>query len=135
MPGFDNDEIVAIQEDTGYLVTKSNNQVITKEESLVIWKHLYKNRDLVGKVTIKNPITDYMNKILYINKNNSFGEKEICKYMISDIKEELDDSGNLKYRVYIQDIQDPLQDVEKSKSLLTIEQLELFVRENSKVKE
>lgn len=135
MPGFDSDEIVAIQEDTGYLVTKSNNQVITKEESLVIWKHLYKNRDLVGKVTIKNPITDYMNKILYINKNNSFGEKEICKYMISDIKEELDDSGNLKYRVYIQDIQDPLQDVEKSKSLLTIEQLELFVRENSKVKE
>lgn len=135
MPGFDSDEIVAIQEDTGYLVTKSNNQIITKEESLVIWKHLYKNRDLVGKVTIKNPITDYMNKILYINKNNSFGEKEICKYMISDIKEELDDSGNLKYRVYIQDIQDPLQDVEKSKSLLTIEQLELFVRENSKVKE
>lgn len=135
MPGFDSDEIVAIQEDTGYLVTKSNNQVITKEESLVIWKHLYKNRDLVGKVTIKNPITEYMNKILYINKNNSFGEKEICKYMISDIKEELDDSGNLKYRVYIQDIQDPLQDVEKSKSLLTIEQLELFVRENSKVKE
>lgn len=135
MPGFDSDEIVAIQEDTGYLVTKSNNQVITKEESLVIWKHLYKNRDLVGKVTIKNPITDYMNKILYINKNNSFGEKEICKYMISDIKEELDNSGNLKYRVYIQDIQDPLQDVEKSKSLLTIEQLELFVRENSKVKE
>lgn len=135
MPGFDSDEIVAIQEDTGYLVTKSNNQVITKEESLVIWKHLYKNRDLVGKVTMKNPITEYMNKILYINKNNSFGEKEICKYMISDIKEELDDSGNLKYRVYIQDIQDPLQDVEKSKSLLTIEQLELFVRENSKVKE
>lgn len=135
MPGFDSDEIVAIQEDTGYLITKSNNQVITKEESLVIWKHLYKNRDLVGKVTIKNPISEYMNKILYINKNNSFGEKEICKYMISDIKEELDDSGNLKYRVYIQDIQDPLQDVEKSKSLLTIEQLELFVRENSKVKE
>lgn len=135
MPGFDSDEIIAIQEDTGYLVTKSNNQVITKEESLVIWKHLYKNRDLVGKVTIKNPMTEYMNKILYINKNNSFGEKEICKYMISDIKEELDDSGNLKYRVYIQDIQDPLQDVEKSKSLLTIEQLELFVRENSKVKE
>lgn len=48
--------------------------------------------------------------------------------MISDIKEEKDENDIIKYR-YIQDIQDPLQDIEKSKSLLTIEQLRVFITE------
>lgn len=57
--------------------------------------------------------------------------RELFKYMISDIKEEQD--GDItKYRIYIQDIQNPLQDVEKSKTLLTLEQLKLFIEENTK---
>ena len=134
MPGFEPEEIIAIQEDTGYLIITSNNKIITKEESLVIWKHLYKNKNLVGKIIEENPIKDFINQILYIHKNNAFGDKEISKYMISDIKEEKDENDIIKYRLYIQDIQDPLQDIEKSKSLLTIEQLRVFITENSKEK-
>lgn len=52
--------------------------------------------------------------------------------MITDIKEELDENEMTKYRIYIQDLEDPLQEIEKSKSLLTIEQLNLFINENSK---
>lgn len=55
MPGFEPEEIIAIQEDTGYLIITSNNKIITKE-SLVIWKHLYKNKNLVGKIIEENPI-------------------------------------------------------------------------------
>lgn len=72
------------------------------------------------------------NKILHINKNTVFGDKEVRKYMITDIKEELDENEMTKYRIYIQDLEDPLQEIEKSKSLLTIEQLNLFINENSK---
>lgn len=132
LPGFDAEEIIAIQEDTGYLIVTSTNNIITKEESLVIWKYLYKNKHLVGKIVEENPISGFINKILFIHKNSAFGDKEIRKYIISDIKEELDENQVIKYRLYIQDIQDPLQEIEKSKSLLTIEQLKVFIKENSK---
>jgi len=131
LPGFE-EEIISIQEDTGYLIVASSGNIITKEESLVIWKYLYKNKDLVGKIIEEDPIKDFKNKILHINKNTVFGDKEVRKYIISDIKEELDENDKIKYRLYIQDLEDPLQDVEKSKSLLTIEQLNMFIRENSK---
>ena len=113
------------------IVTSSGN-IITKEESLVIWKYLYKNKHLVGKIIEEDPIKDFKNKILHINKNTVFGDKEVRKYIISDIKEELDEKEEIKYRLYIHDLEDPLQEVEKSKSLLTIEQLNMFIRENSK---
>lgn len=131
LPGFE-EEIISIQEDTGYLIVASSGNIITKEESLVIWKYLYKNKHLVGKIIEEDPIKDFKNKILHINKNTVFGDKEVRKYIISDIKEELDEKEEIKYRLYIHDLEDPLQEVEKSKSLLTIEQLNMFIRENSK---
>ena len=131
LPGFE-EEIISIQEDTGYLIVTSSGNIITKEESLVIWKYLYKNKHLVGKIIEEDPIKDFKNKILHINKNTVFGDKEVRKYIISDIKEELDEKEEIKYRLYIHDLEDPLQEVEKSKSLLTIEQLKMFIRENSK---
>jgi plasmid replication initiation protein len=131
LPGFE-EEIISIQEDTGYLIVTSSGNIITKEESLVIWKYLYKNKHLVGKIIEEDPIKDFKNKILHINKNTVFGDKEVRKYIISDIKEELDEKEEIKYRLYIHDLEDPLQEVEKSKSLLTIEQLNMFIRENSK---
>ena len=131
LPGFE-EEIISIQEDTGYLIVESSGNIITKEESLIIWKYLYKNKQLVGKIIEEDPIKDFKNKILHINKNTVFGDNEVRKYIISDIKEELDENDKNKYRLYIQDLEDPLQEVEKSKSLLTIEQLNMFIRENSK---
>ena len=131
LPGFE-EEIISIQEDTGYLIVTSSGNIITKKESLVIWKNSYKNKHLVGKIIEEDPIKDFKNKILHINKNTVFGDKEVRKYIISDIKEELDEKEEIKYRLYIHDLEDPLQEVEKSKSLLTIEQLNMFIRENSK---
>lgn len=131
VPGFEEDVIISIQNDTGYLVESSKNRVISKEESLVIWKYLYNNKNLIGKIEHKNFTNVFLNKIIHIYKNNKNDERELFKYMISDIKEEQD--GHItKYRIYIQDIQNPLQDVEKSKTLLTLEQLKLFIEENTK---
>lgn len=132
LPGFDPNIIISIQKDTGYLINSLDDKVITKEESLIIWRYLYQNKNLVGKIEIEDPIKKYLNTIIYINKNNAAGSRELFKYMISDIKEESNDDEIVKYRLYIQDIQDPLQEIEKSKTLLTIEQLKLFIEENSK---
>ena len=52
--------------------------------------------------------------------------------MVADIKEEKDEEGNSKYRLFIQNLNDPFQEIEKSKSLLTIEQLKIYIEENSK---
>ena len=130
MPGFEPEVVISVQEETGYLVDTLNDKVITKEESLVIWKHLYKNKNLIGKIIVENPIESFINKIIYIYKNGEAG-RELFKYMVSDIKEEID-NDIIKYRLYIQNIQDPLQEVEKSKTLLTLEQLKVFIEENSK---
>lgn len=131
MPGFESDVIIAVQEGTGYLINTVDNKVITKEESLVIWKHLYKNKNLVGKIIVEDPIKEFLNKVIYIFKNNEQGNRELFKYMVSEIKEEIDNDVP-KYRLFIQNIQDPLQEVEKSKTLLTLEQLKVFINENSK---
>ena len=53
--------------------------------------------------------------------------------MVADIKEEEDENNNIKYRLFIQKLNDPLQEIEKSKSLLTIEQLKIYIEENSKI--
>lgn len=132
MPGFAEDEIISIQEETGYLINSSSGKVIKKEESLIIWRYLYKNRDLVGKIQKENIAKDYINKIFFIYKSNAFGDKELYKYMVSDIKEE-EEEGNVKYRLFIQNLNDPLQEIEKSKSLLTIEQLKIYIEENTKI--
>lgn len=132
MPGFEEDEIISIQEETGYLLNSSSGKVIKKEESLIIWRYLYKNRDLVGKIEKENIAKDYINKIFFIYKNNAFGDNELYKYMVSDIKEE-EEEGNVKYRLFIQNLNDPLQEIEKSKSLLTIEQLKIYIEENTKI--
>ena len=124
---------MSIQEQTGYLINTSNGKVITKEESLVIWRYLYKNRELVGKIEITSPIKIFMNKVLTIHKNNQSGDRELFKYIVVDIKEEKDDERNVKYRLFIQNLNDPFQEIEKSKSLLTFEQLKIYIEENSKI--
>jgi plasmid replication initiation protein len=131
LPGFDEDDMISVQEETGYLINCTTGKAIKKEESLLIWRFLYKNRDLVGKT--KNLVEDYMNKIFFINKKNEFGDRELFKYMVADIKEEEDENNNIKYRLFIQNLNDPLQEIEKSKSLLTIEQLKIYIEENSKI--
>jgi len=75
----------------------------------------------------------YINKIFFIYKKNEFGDRELFKYMVADIKEEEDENNNIKYRLFIQNLNDPLQEIEKSKSLLTIEQLKIYIEENSKI--
>ncbi len=132
VPGFEPEEVISVQEQTGYLVSTSSGKVITKEESLMIWRYLYKNRDLIGKIQIENPAKKYIYKIFFIHKNNEFGDRELFKYMVADIKEEKDEEGNSKYRLFIQNLNDPFQEIEKSKSLLTIEQLKIYIEENSK---
>ena len=132
MPGVDPEVIISTQEETGYLKDTHNDKVITKEESLIIWSYLYKNKNLVGKMEIEDPIKKFINTIIHIYKNDAFGNKELFKYMVSDIKEEKDDENISKYRLYIQDINDPTQEVEKSKTLLSVEQLKLFIEENRK---
>ena len=131
LPGFDEDDMISVQEETGYLINCTTGKAIKKEESLLIWRFLYKNRDLVGKT--KNLVEDYMNKIFFIYKKNEFGDRELFKYMVADIKEEEDENNNIKYRLFIQNLNDPLQEIEKSKSLLTIEQLKIYIEENSKI--
>ena len=131
LPGFDEDDMISVQEETGYLINCTTGKAIKKEESLLIWRFLYKNRDLVGKT--KNLVEDYLNKIFFIYKKNEFGDRELFKYMVADIKEEEDENNNIKYRLFIQNLNDPLQEIEKSKSLLTIEQLKIYIEENSKI--
>ena len=131
LPGFDEDDMISVQEETGYLINCTTGKAIKKEESLLIWRFLYKNRDLVGKT--KNLVEYYMNKIFFIYKKNQFGDRELFKYMVADIKEEEDENNNIKYRLFIQNLNDPLQEIEKSKSLLTIEQLKIYIEENSKI--
>jgi plasmid replication initiation protein len=131
LPGFDEDDMISVQEETGYLINCTTGKAIKKEESLLIWRFLYKNRDLVGKT--KNLVEEYMNKIFFIYKKNEFGDRELFKYMVADIKEEEDENNNIKYRLFIQNLNDPLQEIEKSKSLLTIEQLKIYIEENSKI--
>ena len=131
LPGFDEDDMISVQEETGYLINCTTGKAIKKEESLLIWRFLYKNRDLVGKT--KNLVEDYINKIFFIYKKNQFGDRELFKYMVADIKEEEDENNNIKYRLFIQNLNDPLQEIEKSKSLLTIEQLKIYIEENSKI--
>jgi len=133
LPGFDKENIISIQEETGYLINSTTGVIIKKEESLIIWRYLYKNRDLVGKIQKEDLTKEYINKIFFINKKNEFGDNEIFKYMVTDIKEEKDDSGEIKYRLHIQNLNDPLQEIEKSKSLLSIEQLKIYIEENSKL--
>ena len=70
---------------------------------------------------------------IFIYKKNQFGDRELFKYMVADIKEEEDENNNIKYRLFIQNLNDPLQEIEKSKSLLTIEQLKIYIEENSKI--
>ena len=123
--------MISVQEETGYLINCTTGKAIKKEESLLIWRFLYKNRDLVGKT--KNLVEDYINKIFFIYKKNEFGDRELFKYMVADIKEEEDENNNIKYRLFIQNLNDPLQEIEKSKSLLTIEQLKIYIEENSKI--
>ncbi|MFW3342321.1 replication initiation protein [Aliarcobacter butzleri] len=134
MPGFEEDVIIKVDEESGYLYDTSTNKIITKEESLEIWKYLYKNKDKVGLVS-KNKSTSlikqFISKIIYITKNDSFGNKETIKYKVTDIKEEKDHEGVIKYRLHINNLEDPTQDVEKSKTLLTIEEIQRFIEENS----
>lgn len=134
MPGFNEDVIIKIDEDSGYLIDTSVGKVITKEESLEIWRYLYKNKNKIGQITINVPVNEIeqlINKIIFITKNDSFGNKESIKYIVTDIKEETDNNEITKYRLHINNLEDPTQDVEKSKSLLTFEQIKLFINENS----
>ncbi|MBU3014225.1 replication initiation protein [Poseidonibacter lekithochrous] len=131
LPGFDKEDIISVQNETGYLLNATTGVVIKKEESLLIWRYLYKNRNLVGKIIKDDPTKEFINKVFTINKKNKFGDSEVFKYLVTDIKEEKE-NGNIKYRLFIQNLNDPLTEIEKSKSLLTFEQLKIYIEENSK---
>lgn len=131
MPNFQPETIISVEKETGYLVNTTTGKVMTKEQSLVIWKYLYKNKELVGKISKTNNFNKFLNVMVMIKKNGALGAEEI-KYFIHDIKEEKE-NDEVKYRLYLQDVLDPLQDIETSKSLLTFVQLETFVK-NSEIK-
>jgi len=131
LPGFDKEDIISVQNETGYLLKTTSGAVLKKEESLIIWRYLYKNRDLVGKIVKDNPTKEFINKIFSIKKKNEFGDNEVFKYMVTDIKEE-DENETIKYRLFIQNLNNPLAEIEKSKSLLTFEQLRIYIEENTK---
>ncbi len=131
LPGFDKEDIISVQNETGYLFNTTSGAVLKKEESLIIWRYLYKNRELVGKIVKNNPAKEFINKIFSIKKKNEFGDNEVFKYMVTDIKEE-DENETIKYRLFIQNLNNPLAEIEKSKSLLTFEQLRIYIEENTK---
>jgi len=125
-PGFDADVIIKIDEDTGYLFDTDRNIIINKEESLIIWKYLFNNRDKIGKINSYNPADKFKNLTINIKKLNENGNAENFKYVITDIKEEIEDEET-KYRLYSKNIMDPFSDTEKSKSLLTFDELSRFI--------
>lgn len=131
MPGFDSEVIIKVDENSGYLIDTSMNKIITKEESLEIWKYLYNNREKIGLVETNNNISQFIDKIIYITKNDSFGNKESIKYKVVDIQEEKDSSEEIKYRLHIKNQEDLSLDIEKSKTLLDFEQIKYFVEANS----
>jgi len=131
MPNFQPETIISVDEQTGYLINSTTNKAMTKEQSLIIWKLLYKNKDLVGKIADIDDVKQFINITVVIKKKGVLGVEEI-KYIIEDIKEEIE-KDEVKYRLYLKDVFDPLKDIEVSKSLLTLEQLKLFIS-NSRVK-
>lgn len=125
IPGFSEDTIISVDEATGYLYDNNKEKIITKEESLIVWKELYKNKSLIGKV---NRIVDkYINVKINIKKVNEKGIAENLEYLITDIQEEYEDNEK-KYRLYSKNLMDPFSDTEKSKNLLTIDQLDSFIK-------
>lgn len=122
--GFDKDVVISVDKDTGYLLNKNENKIITKEESLIVWKELYKNKERIGKVS--RIVDKYINIKINIKKINEKGNSEDLQYIITDITEEYEDNEN-KYRLHSKNLMDPFSDTEKSKNLLTLEQLESFI--------
>lgn len=127
LPGYDHDDIISVDEDTGYLFNKNSNKPMTKEESLLIWKHLYKNQDIVGNIQKIDRTKQFINLEINIKKTTKEGDIENLIYSIVDITEE-EENGEIKYRLHSKNIMNPFADIEKSKTLLTFEQLETFIK-------
>jgi hypothetical protein len=133
VPGYLPEVKISVEEETGYLFNEHTAKILTKEKSLEVWRYLYKNKVAVGKLVEINPVKEFIDIEVLIQKTNLNGNKESIKYIITDIQEE-SENDTQKYRLYLQDALDPLQEIEKSKSLLTLEQLKKFV-ETSKVED
>lgn len=129
MPGFEPEVIIGVDEKTGYLVNKEEEKIISKEESLKVWTYLYGNQNVIGKVNKINPVEEFLNIEINIKKINQSGKAENLIYMITDIKEE-EEGGVVKYRLYSKNTMDPFSDIEKSKSLLTIDELKKFMSQS-----
>jgi len=132
MPGFSPETVISIDEDTGYLFNNDTGKIISKEESLLVWKELYKNQDRIGKII--SPVKKYINKKINVKKINSEGVAENLKYIITDITEEKDEDDEIKYRLYSKNLMDPFSDIERSKNLISLEHLISFI-EASEIKE
>lgn len=133
VPEFDEETVFGIDEDTGYIINKTEGRILSKEESLIVWKYLFNNKDRVGQLIttkIEKNVKDFINHILYITTKDTFGNPESTKYKIIEI-EEIEDDGEIKYRMHIQNSEDPTSRVEKSKSLLTYDEIMLFIERNS----
>ena len=121
-PNFLEDTVIQVN-DIGLLVNSKTSTIMTKEESLEIWKYLFNNKDKVGVIKKINPIKKFLNIILNIEKNNKITlEKEKYLYRIIEIDEESENA----YRLKLQDYYDETC-IETSKSVLTYEQLEHLV--------
>jgi len=126
VPGYLPEVKISVEDETGYLFNEHSSKILTKEKSLEVWRYLYKNKKAVGKITEINPVKEFLDVVVIIQKTNMLGNKESVKYIITDIQKEVENETE-KYRLYLQDALDPLQEVEKSKSLLNLEQLKKFV--------
>lgn len=127
IPGLDPNDIICIDEDTGYLYNSNSNKQMTKEESLEIWKYLYKNQDLVGKIVKYNPVKKFIDIKIKIKKTTVNDIVEDLIYSIVDITEE-EENGEIKYRLHSKNIMNPFANIEKSTTLLSYDDLESFIK-------
>ena len=134
VPEFNSDTIFSIDADTGYIFNKTEDRILSKDESIIVWKYLFNNKDKVGQIittNIERNVKDFINQILFITTKDSFGNQESIKYAITQIEEVEDAEGIIKYRMHIQNAEDPSSKVEKSKTLLTYDEIVLFIEKNS----
>lgn len=124
-----------LDNETGYIKELDSGMIIPKEQSLEIWNIIYTKKDklknllISKKDNLKLEINSFIDQVVYVTKNDPFGNKESIKYKIVDI-EELEKEEENKYRLCIKNEEEPNRDIEKSKSLLTLEQIKVFVEEN-----
>lgn len=129
-----------IDNEKGYIREKESGLIILKEESLEIWNFIYNKKEDIKEffidkeTTLREELSNYINETIYITKNDSFGSKESIKYKIIEI-EELNKEEEARFRLHIKNEEDKNKEVEKSKTLLTLEQIKNFIEDNKNKKD